>query len=111
MGSVDNERERRIFMDSILFAAINIVKNLYIRCEFGLNGENDSGFGDYVIFEKYSDTLICIGEGKKLEMTKTVAQLTPELISALEVIKFYNLEVLNVSNIDINLLNDVVITF
>lgn len=77
------------------------MKDLYIRCEFALNGEKDIEFGDYVIFERYSDTLICIGEGKKLEMMKTVAQLTPELISALEVIKNIFLESLDILNVEI----------
>lgn len=74
-----------------MIAAINIIKDLNIRCEFPLNGEKDNGYGDYIIFESSSDNLVCIGEAKKSEMSKAIAQLSPKLITALEVMIYSNL--------------------
>lgn len=77
MGSVDtdNEKGEKNLYRFYFNCCINISKDLYLRCEFSLDGEKDNGYGDYVIFERNSNNLICIGEAKKTEMTKAVGNV------------------------------------
>lgn len=98
MGSVDveNEKEQRIYIDSIIITALAIVKGLYLRCEYPIEGDTGKGYGDYVVFNCSSGAILCIREAKKADMPKAMAQLTPELISILQVwqiiCKFFQIE-------------------
>lgn len=67
-------------MYSIIFVAINIMKSGYIHSEFGLNGVNDLGFGDYIIlyyFRKIFKNFDMYRSKKEFWNDKTVAQLNP----------------------------------
>ena len=98
MGSVDveNEKERHIYIDSIIITALAIAKGLYLHCEYPIEGDTSKGYGDYVVLKRSSGAIICVREAKKSDMPKAMAQLTPELISALQVwqiiCKFFQIE-------------------